>query len=59
MQHNAFSRTLAIDQKDEKGDVTKGVLDSLSVLFGTGSFDVINKKKLLVGVPCLGKSLRP
>ena len=34
---------LAIDQKDEKGNVTKGLWNSLLAVLGTGSFDVANR----------------
>jgi hypothetical protein len=34
---------LAIDHKDEKGNVTKGLWNSLSAVLGPGSFDATNK----------------
>ena len=35
---------LAIDRKDEKGNSTKGLWNSLSGILGAGSFDVANKE---------------
>ena len=35
---------LAIDRKDEKGNITKGLWNSLSGILGAGSFDVANKE---------------
>lgn len=34
---------LAIDHKDEKGNITKGLWNSLSAVLGSGSFDATNK----------------
>ena len=38
---------LTIDRKDEKGNITKGLWNSLSGILGAGSFNVANKENTL------------
>ncbi len=35
---------LAIDRKDEKGNITRGLWNSLSNILGAGSFDAMSKE---------------
>ena len=44
---------LAVDNKYSRGKRLPGLWDSFSGVLGARSFDVKNKIKLLVGVPCL------
>ena len=43
---NSLCKTmpLAMDRKDEKGNITKGLWNSLSEVLGAGSFDAANKE---------------